>query len=138
MGWSEEQAKQILGDKYPDPEPRRKPAKSKQKKQKRPRPTHRPGRMNKTEAKFAERLTNNSQVLYWQFEPLTFRLAKRTNYTPDFMAVTQDEIWIIEVKGSYEREDARVKWKTAAEMYPMFRWFVARWIRSVWEVEEYG
>jgi hypothetical protein len=134
MGMSEDEAKRLLKDKYPEPK-KRKPKDGKHKNKS--KPVHRPGRMNKTEAIYAERLSADRDVLYWKFEPLKFRIAKQTNYTPDFMAVTQNEIWIIEVKGGYEREDARLKWKTAAEMYPMFRWFIARYVKKQWHVEEY-
>jgi len=43
------------------------------------------------------------------------------------------------VKGGYEREDARIKWKVAAESYPCFRFTVARWFgkNRGWKIEEY-
>ena len=77
--------------------------------------------MNKTEAEYAKQLELQKQqgkILDWRFEPLTFRLAHRCTYTPDFLVVTPDEIQIHEVEGGFIREDAAVKWKTAAARHP--------------------
>ena len=96
--------------------------------------------MNKTEAEYAKQLELQKQqgeILDWRFEPLTFRLAHRCTYTPDFLVVTPDEIQIHEVKGGFIREDAAVKWKTAAARHPHFRWFLAQKKRKTWNVEEY-
>ena len=136
MGWSEEQAKQILGDKYP--EPRKQQPKSKNKKKPKPKPSHTPGKLNKTEQEFADRLNNLSEIQYWQFESLTFKLGHRCTYTPDFVAVTQDEIRIYEVKGGFIREDAIVKFKAAADKFPQFRWILAQKKRGQWTEKEYG
>ena len=87
----------------------------------------RDGTMNKTEQAYAHHLDwlkSEGEVLEYRFESVTLRLAKRTRYTPDFMLIMDDgTIELHEVKGFW-RDDARVKIKVAAEMYPMFR-FVA-------------
>ena len=98
------------------------------------------GRMNKTEARYAERLEvlkAAGDVLGWHFEGVTLRLAKRTTYTPDFMVVKPDCIEIHEVKGFW-RDDARVKWKTAAEMFPWFRFLAIQEAKGGgWKIEIY-
>jgi len=105
-----------------------------------------PGRMNKTEARYAARLAllkAGGAVQWCAFEPVKLRLADRTFYTPDFMVVAEDgTIEFHEVKGHW-RDDARVKIKVAAEQFPMFRFVAARedWrggtVHWDWEIEEF-
>ena len=134
MGISEIEAKRILGDKYPkvisrpehvSPVP---PASCSDR------------CMNKTETKYScqlENLRHCGHVLAWKFEALTFRLAYRCHYTPDFLVVTPVEIQIHEVKGGYVREDGLVKWKMAAELHPEFRFYLCRYMEGVWRIDEY-
>lgn len=87
---------------------------------------HTTGTMNKTEAAFARRLDGEKLagdvVAYW-FEAVTLRLADRSRYTPDFLVLRADRRLVMcEVKGPHVREDAVVKWKQAAELFPMFLW----------------
>ena len=85
--------------------------------------THRPGQMNSLEARYALLLAGQQRrgtILCWLFEPITFRLADKTRYTPDFMVQYPDGlIEFAEVKGFW-RDDARVKWKVVAEQFPQF------------------
>jgi hypothetical protein len=106
--------------------------------------TSRPrGEMNKTEARYADELRlleRAGQIKWWKFEAVTLRLARKTTYTPDFLVQHLDgSLEFIETKGFWE-DDARVKIKVAAEMFPMFR-FVAlkpgkrgQWIREEFKV----
>ncbi|MGH7243631.1 MAG: hypothetical protein ACREJD_09465 [Phycisphaerales bacterium] len=93
------------------------------------RSRHKPilGEMNSTERAYANRLCLlelDRQVLWWKFEAIKFRLADSTFYTPDFAVMLADgTVEIHEVKGFWE-DDARVKIKVAAELYPFrFRAF---------------
>ncbi|MCP4549648.1 MAG: DUF1064 domain-containing protein [bacterium] len=83
--------------------------------------------MNGLEARYAahlEALRVAGQIIDWRFEPITLRLAARTRYTPDFFVIFPTGlIRIVEVKGHW-RDDARVKFKVAAELYWWFE-FVA-------------
>lgn len=85
--------------------------------------SHRPGKMNELEARYAallEAMKGRGIVLDWSFEPITFRLAGNTRYTPDFLVQHPSGlIEFCEVKGHW-REDARVKWKVVADLFPMF------------------
>jgi hypothetical protein len=85
-----------------------------------------PGSMNRTEEAYARELHEAvmiGDVLWFKFEGFKLRLADNTFYTPDFAVVLSTrELECHEVKGFWQ-EDARVKIKVAAEMYP-FR-FVA-------------
>ena len=92
---------------------------------KRFRPRHRrtPGTMNKTEQAYAERLDllrRGGEIRSWRFEGIKLRLAEKTFLTPDFYVVTHDQMELHEVKGGFVEDDAVVKIKVAAEMYPEF------------------
>lgn len=96
-------------------------------------------RMNKTEAAYAQHLDllqRAGEIRAWRFEAITLKLADGTRYTPDFLV----ERWhgsapeLHEVKGFW-RDDALVKFKVAAELFPMFRFRVVRRKRHEWEVQ---
>jgi ribosomal protein L39E len=87
-----------------------------------------PGEMNKTEAEYAEvlesQIRDGCTEAYW-FESTTLKLAKDTRYTPDFMVMMSDgRIEFHEVKGHWE-DDAKVKIKVAAAMFP-FRFIAVK------------
>lgn len=81
----------------------------------------RQGEMNKTEAAYAEYLGGLmaiGDVLWFKFEAIKLRLAPNTFYTADFFVLAGDGVLEVhEVKGFWE-DDARVKIKVAASMYP--------------------
>jgi len=87
----------------------------------RARGRRKPGEMNKTEARYAEHLEGQrvlGTVEWFMFEGLKLRLADKTFYTPDFAVMLSDGfIECHEVKGFWE-DDARVKIKVAASMFP--------------------
>jgi hypothetical protein len=87
--------------------------------------------MNKTEAKFSHRLETmkrNGLIADWRFEPVKFRLADMTTYTPDFLTIDMDGVvTLIDTKAYWAKagkvgvtEDANVKMKVVAEQYPWF------------------
>ena len=86
------------------------------------------GAMNKTEAGYGqhlELLKKAGEVLWYRFEGVKLRLADNTFYTPDFAVMASTgQIELHEVKGYWE-DDARVKIKVAAEMYP-FRFLAVK------------
>jgi len=103
-----------------------------------PKPIIPATRMNKTEAKFAaylEQLKHLNKIVAWQFEPIRFRLAWKTGYTPDFLVISRDNFSFYEVKG-FMRDDAAVKIKTTAEIYPWFRWFIVYLKKNEWVFKE--
>ena len=79
------------------------------------------GAMNKTEQAYAEHLAHLQSignVLWFKFEGVKFRLADNTFYSPDFAVMMSDgRMQIHEVKGFWQ-DDARVKIKVAADLYP--------------------
>jgi hypothetical protein len=84
-----------------------------------------PGVMNKTEAVYADLLSArvaSGELLGWWFEPIKLRLADRTFYEVDFMLMNADAtIEFVDVKGTFTEEDAKVKFKVARELFPMFK-----------------
>lgn len=101
------------------------------------------GAMNKTEQAYAAYLAQLQAVggiLWHKFEGMKLRLADNTFYTPDFAVMRPDgQIELHEVKGFWQ-DDARVKIKVAADMYPFkFLAIKARAKKSGggWEVEEF-
>lgn len=101
------------------------------------------GEMNKTEAAYDAHLElqkRAGQVVWHKFEAIKLRLADNTFYTADFAVLANDHVLELhEVKGFWQ-DDARVKIKVAAALYP-FR-FVAVKQRakkhgSGWETEAF-
>jgi hypothetical protein len=83
------------------------------------------GQMNKTETAFAnylEGLRLAGEILWWKFEGIKLRLADNTFLTIDFAVLRADAfLELIDVKGAKHgvfQDDARVKMKVAADMYP--------------------
>ncbi len=101
------------------------------------------GAMNKTEAEYAlylEALKSEGSVLWYKFEGLKLRLADNTFYSPDFFVMLADgTLEAHEVKGFWQ-DDAKVKIKVAAGMYP-FRFLaikaVAKKNGGGWSVSEF-
>lgn len=100
---------------------------------------HQAGVMNRTEERYAELLQARKaagEIADWWFEAVTLRLANRTGFTPDFMVqLPNGTLELHEVKGFW-REDARVKIKVAAALFP-FRFVAVRWEKKAWVMEEF-
>ncbi len=80
-----------------------------------------PGTLNKTEEAYAAYLREcqiAGEIDWFAFEGIKLRLADLTFYTPDFFVMTASgELECHEVKGFWE-DDARVKIKVAAALFP--------------------
>lgn len=79
------------------------------------------GTMNKTEIAYGthlELLRQSGYVAWFKFEGIKLRLADNTFYSPDFAVMMSDgRMQMHEVKGFWQ-DDARVKIKVAADLYP--------------------
>jgi hypothetical protein len=103
--------------------------------------------MNRNEDKYSRYLQQRlwaGEILWWGYECWKLRLADNTFYTPDFIVVTRElRIEAHEVKALWStgkagwHEDARVKIKCAAEMYPIKFIAVNAGRDGSWEVEEF-
>lgn len=86
------------------------------------------GQRNKTEARYEQLLElrkHAGEILWYRFEGIKIRLADNTFYTPDFAVMLSDgQMQLHEVKGFWT-DDARIKIKVAAEMYP-FKFIVIK------------
>lgn len=127
LPWSEADVRRLLAKR------RRNPGQ-------RPSATTKAREMTKLEADYAsflELAKRGDGCLDWRYEPVKFRLADRTYYTPDFMVVMPDgEIQFHETKGFW-RDDARVKFKVVAELFPMFTWIAVTRKNHEWSIEVY-
>ena len=101
------------------------------------------GQMNKTEERFAQMLElerHAGKVQWWKFEGIKLMLAKNTSLTVDFAVLPDTGILtMIDVKGSKAMvtDDARVKMKLAAELYPfVFKLAYPRAKGDGWDIEE--
>lgn len=101
------------------------------------------GAMNKTEQAYAinlEHLRQAGHVAWFKFEGVKLRLADNTFYSPDFAVMTSEgRMQMHEVKGFWQ-DDARVKIKVAADLYPFE--FIAVKAKAKkdgggWSVEEF-
>ena len=101
------------------------------------------GQMNKTETEYYQYLKTLEQaneIIWFKFEGLKFKLANNTTYTPDFVVMNKDGlIELHEVKGFW-MDDARVKIKVAADMYPFKFMAIKKRTKKQgggWEIEEF-
>lgn len=105
------------------------------------RPRHVPGEMNKTEEAYAAHLTLQlaaGAIAWFRFESVKLKLAEKTHLTIDFFVMTAaGDLEAHEVKGFWE-EDARVKVKVAAAMYPFRFLAVQRAPGGGWKTEVFS
>ena len=96
--------------------------------------------MNRLEQSYAEHLKlreHAGEVLWWAYEGMKFRLASNTFFTPDFTVMLADgTIEVHETKGFWE-DDARIKIKVAAALYP-FRFVGVKFVAKAWEFEDFS
>lgn len=101
---------------------------------------HTPGVMNKTETRYSEHLAalvQARQLAWFRFDCIKLRLADKTFYSPDFLVMTMDgQLECHDAKGGPSEDDARVKIKVAASLFP-FRFFEVRKTKNGWEREEF-
>ena len=103
-------------------------------------------RQNKTEAAYDKRLWRlklAGEIIDYRFEAWKLilvhgipKLRNEMSYTPDFLVVRSDRFEFHEVKG-YWKEDARLKIKMAAELYPWCRFFGVTLKNGIWRFEEF-
>lgn len=85
-------------------------------------PQRTPGQMNSLEKSYAETVLAPrklaGEIIEWWFEAITLKLADDCRYTPDFLVMLSDHsLECHEIKG-FMRDDAQVKLKIAAQMFP--------------------
>lgn len=86
--------------------------------------------------KHLELLRKAGEIVWFKFEAVKLRLADNTFYTPDFLIMLPGgQIEIHEVKGFW-MDDARVKIKVAAEIFP-FQFIAIKRVAGKWEFEKF-
>jgi hypothetical protein len=82
---------------------------------------HKPGHMNRLEASYAEHLEmlrGIGAILWWAFEAVKLRLADKCFLTPDFCVMLKDGTLEMRDTKGFMEEDANIKLKVAAQLYP--------------------
>jgi hypothetical protein len=93
-------------------------------------------RLNKTERLFLAYLRALNAGGWVGVQCLTLKLGHDTRYTPDFWSWSEaGELCAWEVKGFF-RDDAKVKIKVAARMFPRFVFTLAFKSKEGWEFQE--
>lgn len=104
-----------------------------------PQETKKPRRAtepNKTELEYERILRAQYPDAEIRWEAYTFRLASRTNYTPDFSVLHPDKsLDFHEVKGAFIFPKALVKPRMCAQEFP-HRFFLAQKIKGEWKITE--
>ena len=103
------------------------------------RKRHETGRMNKLESAYADLLATYlraGEIAAFDFEPMKLRLGDKCDYRIDFLVQAPDgTLEAHEVKGHWE-DDARVKWRAAAERFSWLRFFaITREKGGLWIAE---
>lgn len=103
----------------------------------RPRKRPAPGKMNNLEKSYQQLLEHRKlagEIVAYRYEAIKFRLADKTFYTPDFMVTFEDRIEFHETKG-FMREDANVKLKVVADLFPEFLFCLVTVKNKEWHFE---
>lgn len=103
------------------------------------------GEMNKTEARYMSGVIEpgliSGEIVWAKFDGIKLRIAPATFLTVDFAVLPADDMILrmVDVKGAAHlvEEDARVKMKVAASLYP-FRFFITWPSKQGWQQEEIG
>lgn len=90
-------------------------------------------KLNKTERAFLAWL-RASHTQWIGIQAITLKLGHDCRYTPDFASTDLYGLVFWEVKGFW-RDDARVKIKVAARMYPWARFSAVQRVKGAWKFE---
>lgn len=100
--------------------------------------------MNKLERAWSEQLDVDKSaglILWYKYEGITLKLAPDTRYTPDFAVMESDGTMRFDETKGFMQDDAHVKIKVAAEMFPFVFRIITRKAKKdggAWEVKEVG
>ena len=92
-----------------------------------PRTSKDESKLNKTERTFLQYLRKLPGISHIGIQGITFKIGDDCRYTPDFSALKDcSQLYLYEVKG-FMRDDALVKLKVCARMYP---WAILNLVRK--------
>jgi hypothetical protein len=96
--------------------------------------------MNKLEAAYAEhleQLLRAGLIAFWKWDCLSLKLAKNTHYRTDFLVMQTDGcLEVHETKGNHMEEDAWLKLKMVAELFPFPVMLVRKDKAKGWDIAE--
>lgn len=98
------------------------------------RPSRMEDGLNKTEKRFLAILRGRHANV--RIQAITLLLADACRYTADFSVTTPERLTFYEVKGGFVREDAWIKLKAAARLYPEFTFIMAQYKGGTWTEKE--
>ncbi len=88
--------------------------------------------LNKTEERYWKILKADPMLSFVSHHTIKLQLAEKCWYTPDFNFVDARGLVFVETKGGFERDDAIVKLKTAARLFPQFTFIKAKYVKGQW------
>jgi len=94
---------------------------------------------NKTELAFGlilEAMKRKGEIVDYYFEGVTFRLADRCKFTPDFFVIVSLnplKIRFCETKGRHIWDDSKVKFRVAKEQFHWAEWEMHQRIKGQWQ-----
>lgn len=91
--------------------------------------------MNKTEAAFHRYLVEQRLFTWIYPQSVTLLLANGVRYTPDFVCSNGQEFVAYETKG-FMRDDASVKIKCAATMFPWISFHLVTRKKTQWQIQK--
>lgn len=98
------------------------------------------GKMNKSEALYAKHLDVLKQIgsiQWYSFEAINLRLADKCFFMVDFFVMVKGgQLECHECKGGYWTDDALVKIKVAAKLFP-FKFIAVKLIKGTWEKRDF-
>jgi len=93
--------------------------------------------LNKTETRYLEILRSRPENIWIGVHVFRLRIAANTHYTPDFAALDTEGVFTFyDSKGGWTFEDAQLKMKLVARMFPFFRWVKAELILATKKRDE--
>lgn len=90
---------------------------------------------NKLETEFGAWLHGTYPLATIAEQAITFRLANGVKYTPDWIVFGNIFVSCFEVKGKHTWDDAIVKVKVAASLYPDIRWLMVWKLNGEWMMQ---
>lgn len=97
-------------------------------------------KLNKTERAYWEHLKQSqlldSRISWVGVQNITLKLADDCRLTCDFFVILDGQLIAIDTKGSFVREDSKIKLKVAARLFPWIKFFIVRRSNYGWNEEE--
>lgn len=88
-------------------------------------------KLNKTERAYHEYL-KLKRYDWLGVQCVTLKLADDCRLTPDFAYITNGMFYLVDVKG-FQREDALIKMKVAARMFPWAQFLIVKKTKTGWD-----